>query len=440
MLLVLIAPSTAVQQETSQEIKLESLDESPGILPFRLGTTRLISHYHTFIQTVNLHDIRHKINILQSQLSNFKTKLANDTYMLYELQVDYLTNKLSILLDHLDTLDSSRNKRGLVDGLGSVIKSITGNLDYRDAARYDSVLKSLDHNQDKLITELNHHISVSKEWMSHHSSAIDKLAKNQVQIEEVLNLLLDKSAYSDSTLIKFAKFAQLLIIITENTDDMLSELCRVENILAFIRVSSTHHSSLNIKVLSYMLDRIRHIYGNRHVLDIELREYYDLILPGYYYSNKSIVIIFKIPIFDIETYDFYRLAMIPNRRRQVLVPPFPYIATNKNGFVYIEAECPKYDDWFLCKEKLEQHVRHQSDCIHNIIHNQSLDKSCRLINVTTQHEAMEELDDSHYTISFPKPTKIHTVCGRQDYKVLQGSYCSHHTAKLLLTLRAIYNH
>jgi hypothetical protein len=346
-----------------QEITLESLDEGPGLLPFRLGATRLTTHFHTFLQYINLKGIDDKINQLQIQLSDYSHRLSNDTSLLYELQISYISSKLVNLVKHLDTLKPRRMKRGLIDGLGSIIKSITGNLDNSDAIKYDNDIKILQDDNNKIGHELNNHVSLCKEWMVQHSIVISKLISNQVKINETLELILDSNAQKDYSLLKYAKFAQYLAIITENVNDVLEEIIRIENTLAFIQASSLHHSMLSTDILNHMIQILVKIYGKEKVLELELRHYYDIIKPGYYYSGDKIVIIFKMPIFSKDIHDLYKLAVAPNKLKQALVPPYPYIATNRNGYVYIEAECPKYSNWYLCGEKMEHQLRQAPDCI-----------------------------------------------------------------------------
>ncbi|KAJ0180293.1 hypothetical protein K1T71_003697 [Dendrolimus kikuchii] len=421
VLLVLTAHSIAAQ-DSNQEVTFESLNEGPGLLPFRLGTTRLIRHYHTFLQYVQLKDIEEEINLLHSQLTDYKFKLSNNTHSLFEIQIEYLAAKLTKVTGHLDTLKSKRIKRGLIDGFGSVIKSLTGNLDYSDAIKYDNAIKILQNNDDQIIQELNNHISLSKEWMSQHSNIVNKLTENQVNINKTLQLILDRQAYKDYSLIKYAKFAQYLTIVTENIDEVLGELIRIENILAFIHTSSPYHSMISIEVLDSMIHRLIKIYGKDQVLDLDLREYYDLIKPGYYYSGSQIVIIFKIPIFTVDIYELYKLAIAPNKFKQALIPPFPLIATNKNDYVYMEAECPKYNNWYLCEEKMDHHLRKTPDCVQHLLTDQYLGNNCELTTVTLSKGAMDQLDDRHYVLSFPNLTKIHTVCGKENFNLINGSY------------------
>lgn len=348
--------------------------------------------------------------------------MTNETYSLYEVQIEYLTNKLDKVLSQLQSLEPNRVKRGLVDGLGSVIKSITGNLDHTDALKYNEAIETLETNQNKITSEFNNHISLSKEWMLKHSNVLTQIVDNQSKINTTLELILNNNAFREDSLIKYAKFAQLLEIIGENVEDLTLELLRIENSLAFIHASSTHHSMIDIEILESMINRLRIIYGREQILDLELREYYDIINPGSYYVDRKIVFVFRFPIISKDSYDLYRLSIVPNRHAQALIPSFPYIATNEMSFVYIEAECPKLKNWYLCEKAIIHQIRTKSDCIQELIINQVLQESCELTAVTLMREAMEKLDDQHYVLSFPQQTKVQLICSRKNFTSLQGSY------------------
>lgn len=90
--------------------------------------------------------------------------------------------------------------------------------------------------------------------------------------------------------------------------------------------------------------------------------------------------------------------------------------------MYIEAECPKVESWYLCIEHPNHRLRSQDDCVHDLITNQSLGDHCNLTTVDLKREAMEQLDDRNYVISFPQPTKVMLSCEGEDYDQLQGSF------------------
>lgn len=405
-----------------QEIKLESLDDGPGLLPYRLGLMKLATHYHTFLQYVHLNDIEVNVHSLQTQLFDFRERLTNDTYSLYELQIDYLTNKLDKVLSKLDSLEPKRAKRGLVDGLGSIIKSISGNLDHTDALKYDEAIRTLESNQNNVISELNNHVSLSKEWMNKHTDVLEQLVKNQNKINHTIELILESNSYKENSLIKYAKFAQILEIVGENVEDMMQGLLRIENSLAFVHASSMHHSMIDITILSSMINKLKVLYGRDRILDLELREYYDIIEPGSYYTDKQIVLVFQFPIVARDNFDLYKLAVVPNRYAQALIPPLPFIATNEMSFLYMEAECPKLNNWYLCEKSINHQLRTKPDCVQELITNEVLQETCQFTTVTLMREAMEKLDDQHYILSFPNKTKVQLICNQKDYTTLQGSY------------------
>lgn len=406
----------------AQEINLERLENGPGLLPFKLGPMKLITHYHTFLQNIELTDIDNNINEIRIQLIKATDKLDNYTRTLYELQIDSLNVKLNKASSHLQSLKPNRFKRGLVDGLGSVIKSITGNLDHTDAIKYDNALKALNDNQQQMAIEQNHHISLSKGLMNEHTKIITKLVENQVQLNDSLHILLDADKYKQHNLIKFAKFSQILQIISNNVDSLLNELSRLENAIALSGQLHTHHSMLGAEILSNMIRKLSALYNKDQLLELEIREYYDIIKPLAYYRGSQIVFAFKFPITSPLKFLLYKLVIVPNRNKQAIIPSYPFLAITGNIHAYIEAECPKVASEYLCEEKLNHQMRTHPDCICDIIGSQIPHKSCNTITISLTKPAMEKLDDRRYALVFPKLTQVQLICEQQESITLAGSF------------------
>ncbi|KAJ8718732.1 hypothetical protein PYW07_016288 [Mythimna separata] len=406
----------------AQEINLERLDNGPGLLPFKLGPMQLITHYHTFLQNIELTHIDNNINEIRTQLNKALDRLDNYTSTLYELQLDNLHSKLNKASSHLQSLKPNRFKRGLVDGFGTVIKSITGNLDHSDAIRYDNALKALNDNQQQIVIEQNHHISLSKDLMNEHTKIITKLVENQAQLNESLHILLDADKYKKYNLIKFAKFSQILQIISNNVDSLLSELSRLENAIALSGQPRTHHSMLGTETLGNMIRKLGTIYDKNQLLDLEIREYYDIMKPLAYYNGNQIVFAFKFPITSPQKFLLYKLVIVPNKNRQAIIPSFPFLAITGNIHVYIEAECPKVASEYLCEEKLNHQMKTQPDCICDIIGGRTPEKSCSTITISLTKPAMEKLDDRRYAVVIPKATQVQLICEREESMILAGSF------------------
>lgn len=419
---MLLIPLLFLQPAITQEIKLECLDEGPGILPFKLGPTKLVSHYHSFVQLVSFQDLRDKINSVRTQLDDVAPKIHSKTNSLLEPHISFLRNKVDSVSQQLETFEIKRTKRGILDGLGSIVKSITGNLDYTDALRYDQALKIIQNNEDKLNNEINTHVSVSKDWMTQYSKVIDSIVENQNKLEILVRNISEADATRDNDLIKYAHLAQVLVILSDNIDSVSREVYGLENILAFIKMKIAHHSILSIEAIRHIISRLNKIYSSEEIVKVDMREYYDIVKLGYYYTDSNIVIVLKFPIVLTPLYELYKLAIIPNRYNQILSPNTPYLAIHQKDFRYIEAECPKTSKLYLCEENRNLQSKIPDDCIQQLITLQHTSTTCHPVNVSIENPAYEQLDERHYSIIFPKPTKLRLSCEQDLYKTLQGSF------------------
>lgn len=412
----------ALNLAQAEEILLESLKDGPGILPFNLGPTRVISHYHSFVQTINLETVHNRLDFVRNQLRDFIPKLNNITSSLYLPHIKYLDSKLDEISEQLGTFEVKRVKRGLIDGLGSVIKSISGNLDYTDAIKYDNAISVLKLNQNNLAAELNHQMSLSKQWVSRSSNVTDKIVENQVKIENMINSILASDERHEIDMTKHAHLAQLILILGDNIDSLSNEFSKIENLLAFIRANSIPHSILNYESFNSMIRRLHMLYNQNEVLDIHFRDYFDIIKLGYYYKENEIILVIKLPIVNPINHTLYRLSLAPNRNNKVLSPTSPYVAIHEKGLLYIETECPKYNHGHLCEDDPSRRNGKQSACITHLILQQRIHESCHFTTVFLSSEAMEQLDEHHYVLSFPALTKVQLTCSEDQYKLLDGSY------------------
>ncbi|KAJ0169950.1 hypothetical protein K1T71_014556 [Dendrolimus kikuchii] len=179
---------------------------------------------------------------------------------------------------------------------------------------------------------------------------------------------------------------------------------------------------LSIDIMNKTLNRLRTFYSRVEILDINFREYYDVIKPAAYYSNNQIVFAFKFPILSPLTFSLYRLVIVPNKMNLAIIPPFPLLAITGKTHVYIEAECPKVSTQYLCEEKFNHQIRTHPDCISKIIEGQVADSSCKKTIVNLTKPAMEKLDDRQYIITFPNLTQVQLNCERDESISLSGSF------------------
>lgn len=401
-------------------IRLDDLSNGPGILPFNLGMTKIVSHYHSFLQEIDINIIQGQIDSLRTQLTDSLHTLSRQNFQLLKYQFTHLFKKLDTITSWLETFKPTRFKRGLINPLGTFLKSLTGNLDNNDALRFENAIKTLQKNDNQLSISINKHISLFKDMTVQQNLVLDNLKLNQQKLEKAIVYLLNVT--DKSYVAEYVRLSQLINILGDNIQDLTLEIIRLENILAFSHTNSMHHSILTVKQLNKISSRLNSLYSSEQLLDLESRYYYNLISLGSYFVNSKVVIVLNFPILYPTTYSLYKLCPVPNNKSEIILPPFPYIATNSKEFVYIEAECPKIDKWYICDHKTIHQRRTRRDCIYNLILQRETDNLCQTTKISLHKEALLELDSQHYVISIPKPTKVEFSCNQEEHHLLQGSY------------------
>ncbi|XP_045521420.1 uncharacterized protein LOC123712399 [Pieris brassicae] len=124
------------------DVILNPVNNNPGILLLKQG--RIMKQIDIF----NLACV-YNMTYLQSTINELATLFASiNTTELYTMHTDQVQNSFRAQIEHNLSLvnrkidyiipQNVRRKRGLINGLGSVIKSITGNLDQQDALKFEA--------------------------------------------------------------------------------------------------------------------------------------------------------------------------------------------------------------------------------------------------------------------------------------------------------------
>lgn len=112
----------------------------------------------------NLEPIIKELKYLQNQHAAVKESLLNELKTIYYKELinhgRIFENESNMAEQTLKSLISQeRTKSGLINGLGTIIESISENSDANDAVHYETALRTLQHNRKKIVTNLNADIS-----------------------------------------------------------------------------------------------------------------------------------------------------------------------------------------------------------------------------------------------------------------------------------------
>ena len=88
------------------------------------------------------------------------------------------------MTQQIQNLFTKRIKRGLINGLGSIIKSISGNLDQNDAEKYDNLIDQLKNNQ-KILQNQNEQIIKNEKQLTRDQNKKELYEENWIVLRYV---------------------------------------------------------------------------------------------------------------------------------------------------------------------------------------------------------------------------------------------------------------
>lgn len=414
----------------AEQIVTTELVNNPGILPFRLGSVKFQKTEHVFLHYYELDKIKDSINNIESYLGIYLeyVRSSDQAYFSDTLLVtnQVLVSMLETIYNKFNSLiKQSNQKRGLINGLGSIIKGISGNLDQDDALFYNKAINILQSNQQALTDKLNSGISLNKQLLQTFNVTLSTLVSNEYKIHAKLNDVMSTVNMSNYRLSDFVKINGLFNLIKINLQNILNYVTSLENALSFSKLSITHHSVISSENIRSMLDVLLKLYDKSELMIdeyTEIRDFYDIIVCGSYYVDNKIVFILKFPILHSNIYTYYHLFPTPTVNNTILIPPKPYLAMNDDDHRYMDKECKRFHKVYYCQEGELTTNTNPNDCIYQLMLKQEIISSCSFVQFKAESEILQKLDDYHYILSCTKITKVQLHCDRDAYQSLQGTY------------------
>lgn len=202
---------------------MTDLTKSKGVVTLRIQPSLSINQTYTYTHNVNLKELQEELNKIEYNLNTINPQQRNIHYdTLIKTTLVYAKTKLSHL--YLDKL--TRPKRGLINGLGTAISWITGNMDANDKAKYDKLIKQVAKNEINMQHNLQGQLSVNQELINKFNKDIS-IIRNNNKIKEYF-----KSVYNETAAINIAEqynllFITLQLIVNKINDLTLSaEFCK----------------------------------------------------------------------------------------------------------------------------------------------------------------------------------------------------------------------
>lgn len=327
---------------------------------------------------------------------------------------------------------STRNKRGLINGLGSIFKAITGNLDANDGEHFENLIQQLGSNQVKLQKQILATHSLSKTLIQKFNESLNEIYHHEELIGsnlEVIQTFINKQTVNEG--IQVIKDVTLqLINIYQIINQKLQD---IENSITFSKLGTLHSSIVTQKDLLLELRQFR-IKQNQLPFELTIENIHlmeKIIKMSSYIYNNRITYILTIPVYYATDFDYFQFVPIPRLTSKnsslfsTLLPNYRYVLLSKMYFAYGPANCQKLPQAYSCDNiNLRESPESEDTCELSILTAKSSNQNCKIVQSYLTEPLIYQLEETNQWIAvFNKPTRIQLHCNdRESYKLVHGSY------------------
>lgn len=396
----------------------------------------------TFIQIFDLTNILNEINSLQIKTKQIREALKNkrlNEYYKKEIEntcaiIDILEHKVSSQSKQLNPLMKVRSKRGLINGLGSIIKVITGNLDYSDAEKFDKAIDTLSDNQVKIKTLVNEQITLLQKSIKAFNESTQILANNQevlksriLQIENILKNIDTRNIETYQFFLIQTTFSQIITAFKIIYD----VLERIEVAITFSKINVLHNSIIEPNELLLEIKTIeKHIQGNKLPFEPTLDNilYFEKTIEIKSFSkDNKIMFVLEIPIVEKWNYNYYHLFPLPTRKGKLfraILPKAKYLILNENEYSLFDTKCEDISkETFMCYEANPVKINTEAPCEIHMLKFTMNTTTCQGYTVEIKQTKIQKLEQNKWAIIAPETAVAVQKCDSDEENIpLQGTY------------------
>lgn len=373
------------------------ITNNAGIIPINLGEARLQDSTHTLTHTYDLQPLIDNFRLLTLQYQSFVTKYPNITGNA-QIQckiLDAITQNINNKIDNFQILNKSRKKRGLINGLGTALKFITGNLDSTDGDKINEIFNEIKTNKLSTYNALKYQISINEQLLTEYNKLVSTINHNVVELNSQFKYL--------SYEIKGLNFRELLneMLIVYNM--FLETFRSVENSLTFCKLNIFHPDIITSNILMHELNKISQLYPDQLLFPVKSESTINfetsLSTSCMLFSNKILFLI-SIPLYSKSPYNLFYLFPTPSYVKDELVilkPKTNYVIQNQNSISSLQQICANIGQKYHCSS--EDVIPEEDPCIQDILLHKST-KSCNYFKVKTTLQAVTRIPHSAYILLY----------------------------------------
>lgn len=391
-------------------MNITPVDNVNGILLIKEGKVLKQLDSFNLVCSYNISYLHVTTLSLASLYENTKSLNTNIvSEQLHKSYADQIEHKLSIIHNKLIFLaPHSRVKRGLINGLGSVVKSITGNLDYDDAVRMEQQIKNINN---KIHNVQEKSIIIAQKTIEEFGNQLNKINENQ---NKLVSMLKNITMHSNVIYRQF-NLLEVHIQIDFSLQIILDKLMLLEDAMAFSQIGIMHPSILNTQnLVTEMLEMERKLtflsvapisLENIHIIEksIDVKAYS---------TEHSLNFILEIPSVGQPPYDLIHLYSIPNKQNLTIIPKSKYLVLGSGEYAYVEEDCRHItEDLRLCKQLDVKPLQDAGDCVTALVRHQVDHSTCSYAKMNLQNGKLQNITPNSWLLIANSKEVLKATCG-----------------------------
>lgn len=376
-----------------------------------------------YVEFSNLNTQYNKLFLTYSNHSAIAIEFSN-----YDKIVKYTQNLIKSKIENIKLHDKARLfKRGLINGIGSVIKGLTGNLDSSDGEKIYKILNHLQTNENNLNSQLSRQYSINNQLMQNFNSTLQDIQHNELILKSKiiqLNQIIKEGITHQDIIFGKDLFNQLIIMYNA----VLNILQDIENSISFCRLGTLHPSIINSHDLFLELKNIEIHYKNTLPFQVKYENIlnFEAVLKiNCKIESDKVIYFLSLPINYETNFDLFFMLPLPTKvesKLLTIIPISKYLLKSKNdNFVRpLFDKCTFGKPWH-CPSRLQ--ANHKSHCEENILLYQNASQ-CQYVQLEITENHLEIIPEiNQYLAVFPTEEKIVIQCDKHtETKSLFGTF------------------
>lgn len=322
-------------------------------------------------------------------------------YMSYELP--RLLKETGIQLSKL-LPTSNRNKRGLINGLGKVIKFISGNLDQDDLEKLESQIKNIKTDHSEEIQHINKLLSFSNSIAQKFYKEMNHVNSNM----DIIQRLLSRQEIK----IGLLEHYQFTVICVNRLRNIINT---IENTINLSFQELTNVQLFSQEDVTNIVNHLRSIYAANAIIHTDPYHVYENLKfskTQVVITNEGLVVVLSVPITDGSNYHLYAITPVPTINKSVLIPSEKYYLQGPTS-KWSTTPCMKGTKTFVC---IYYNIR-ATQC------NLTQTSGCEFAHVSNDVKLFQLLNNAHILFfSTQKETVLQTCADKQTSTSVQGPY------------------